>query len=163
MSSNQPSAIMTSSAFRYAVLVVLSVIVIMGAGLYYRTHAYRRQSQIVRAAVAEDGLHESAPRDWGPKPKLFAVYLDAAREKQELDWDEITPISLTRGAVDASGVSSLARVSLMIQMPLSPAMAREPLPGDEGRLPHLEIGRSDVNVVLKDVEALKSSSDEKGS
>ncbi|KAF7377294.1 Polyketide beta-ketoacyl-synthase [Mycena sanguinolenta] len=165
MASNQPPAIMTSSAFRYAVLVVLSVVIIMGASMYYRTHAYRRHHPHIQIVVREAGLAAPsvAAHDWGPKPKLFDVYLGAAREKPESEWDEIRPISVTPDAVDSSGASSLARICLMIQMPLSrPLKAREALPDDEARLPHLEIGQSDVNVLLKDVKSLRSSSDEKG-
>jgi len=166
MASNQPPAIMTSSAFRYAVLVVLSVVIIMGASLYYRTHAHRRHHPHIHVIVREPGLAAplAAAHDWGPKPKLFDVYLHTVKETPESDWDEIAPISVTPGAVDSSGASSLARISLMIQMPLSrPLKARDSPADDEARLPHLEIGQSNVNVLLKDVKALRSSSDEKGS
>ncbi|KAF8151846.1 hypothetical protein K438DRAFT_1943465 [Mycena galopus ATCC 62051] len=168
MSTNEnPSPIMSSPVFRYAILVVLSVVAILGGGLYYRTHAYRYRHHPHGPRDTEAALVvPSVARDWGPKPKLFDVYLDEAREKPEADWDEITPISVTRGVLDASGASSLARVTIMIRMPLpKPTMVREPLTDDENPLPPLEIGQSDVNVPLKDVKALSSSFEdgEKGS
>jgi hypothetical protein len=74
------------------------------------------------------------------------------------------PISVTRGALDASGVSTMARVAIMIRMPsLEPFVPPEPLDDDERQLPHLEIGQSDLSVLLTSPEADEAASKKKGS
>ncbi|KAJ7757254.1 hypothetical protein DFH07DRAFT_819678 [Mycena maculata] len=157
MSANQTPAVMTSPVFRYAVLVVLCVVVVMGAGVCYRTRVYRRNMTL----LPEVGLRPTAstPRDWGPKPNLFDVYLRPPKEKKpESDWEDIMPISVTR---DGHSVSSTARVSVMISMPSSqPFVAPDLMPDDDERyLPYIEFGVSDVDSTLTDVDALRPSSD----
>ncbi|KAJ6564467.1 hypothetical protein B0H19DRAFT_1141165 [Mycena capillaripes] len=162
MSGNPPPAIMTSPVFRYAVLVVLSVVVVMGAGVCYRTRVYQRRMGTLAGpnTMPVRIVPTVAIRDWGPKPKLFDVYLHAPREKPESDWDEMMPVSVARGALDASGTSSLARIFIIISMPFSePFMAEDPVPDDERHLPHLEMGLSEVAVLLTDPKALRSSSE----
>jgi len=153
---------MTSPVFRYAVLVVLLVVVVMGAGVCYRTRSYQRRGRTI--GMDPTFVTPSAvARDWGPKPDLFDVYLRAPKEKPESEWEEMMPISVTRGALDASGASSLARVSIIIKMPLEPHVAPEPLPDDdEQELPYLEIGLSNVGVLLTNANALRSSSESDG-
>jgi len=160
MSTNQPPAIMTSPVFRYAVLVVLSVVVIMGAGVCYRTRAYQQRRTHPAGGTGFATPTVVAVHDWGPKPNLFDVYLHAPREKPVSDWDEMMPVSVTRGALDTS---SMARVSIMIKMPIPELFVeQEPLPDDEQHLPHLEIGLSDVGILLTDAKALRSSSESDG-
>ncbi|KAF7369333.1 Polyketide beta-ketoacyl-synthase [Mycena venus] len=168
--TSQPPAIMTSPVFRYAVLVVLTVVVIMGAGVCYRTRSYQRRA--LRPGGEVIRITPSAmvpPRDWGPTPKLFDVYLHPPRkDKPESDWDEMMPISVTRGTLDASGASSMARVSIMLRMPLPEPylpQALEPPPDDDDEqhpLPHLEIGLSDVGVLLTDAKASPNEPDSEG-
>ncbi|KAJ7028817.1 hypothetical protein C8F04DRAFT_1118121 [Mycena alexandri] len=153
MSSNQSSFVMTSPVFRYAVLVVLSVVVVMGAGICYRTRVYQRRMHTL-AANAPRRVGPPIAHEWGPKPVFFDMHLDMPKEKPESDWDEMMPISVARGALDASGASSLARISIMISMPFSGTFeAPEPLGDDERYPPHVEIGLSDIAVLLQDVSA----------
>lgn len=73
----------------------------------------------------------------------------------------VKPVSATRGGLDASGASALARISVMISMPFSgPFKAPEPLPDDEMYLPYLEMGLSDADVLLMDEDVLRSDSNE---
>ncbi|KAJ6527890.1 hypothetical protein DFH09DRAFT_1186365 [Mycena vulgaris] len=154
MSNTQPpQMIMTSPVFRYAVLVVLCVVVIMAAGVCYRTRIYQRRMR--EFAAANGPRHPpSATHDWGPKPRLFDVYLHTPSEKPEVEWDHIMPISLTRAA-------SMAQTSVMICMPFSrPFVPPEPVPDDERYLPALELGLSDID--LPSLDALRSSSESDG-
>ncbi|KAJ7677724.1 hypothetical protein DFH06DRAFT_1167023 [Mycena polygramma] len=149
MSGNSPPPIMTSPVFRYAVLVVLSVVVIMGAGVCYRTRAYRRNGSPVGGEAVPTAPSVVAARDWGPKPVLFDAYLRPPREKPESEWDAMMPISVAREPVHASGTSSLARVSVMISMPFSkPFEPPESQPDDEHYPPHVEIGLSEIQALL---------------
>ncbi|KAJ7176901.1 hypothetical protein C8R46DRAFT_1077658 [Mycena filopes] len=163
MSSTQPS-VMTSPVFRYAVLVVLSVVAVMGAGICYRTRVYQRRMHTLAGtppgARGRIGAASAALPDpeWGPKPVLFDVYLDAPREKVGSDWDEMMsmPISVARGALDASGASSLARIATMISMPFTTFIMPDlgPDDDDEERYPpYVELGLADVAVLLHDVNA----------
>ncbi|KAJ7488900.1 hypothetical protein FB451DRAFT_1223214 [Mycena latifolia] len=154
-----PQGIMTSPVFRYAVLIVMCVVVIMGAGVCYRTRVYQRR---MRHFAVTNGLPAtpSAAHDWGPPPSLFDVYLDPPSDKRESEWGDIMPISITRGGFDARGTSSIA---VMINMPFSPFTPPGPLPNDGRYLPHLDIGLSDVDVRLTHEEALRSSSESAGS
>ncbi|KAJ7131331.1 hypothetical protein C8R44DRAFT_774673 [Mycena epipterygia] len=161
MSTNQQSqnVLMTSPVFRYAVLIVLCVVVVLSAGVCYRTRAYRRRG--VGTGFGGPQPTSSAAHDWGPKPSLFDVYLDPPSEKRESSWEDIMPVSATRGGLDASGASALARISVMISMPFSgPFKAPEPLPDDEMFLPYLEMGLSDADVLLMDDDVLRSDSNE---
>jgi hypothetical protein len=173
---------MTCSCPGYAVLVVLSVVIVMGAGVCYRTRAYRNRPRTAGEVGFVARPSVIAARDWGPKPKLFDAYLHPPRETPESDWDAMTvragcilfafpllilrmkPISVTRGALDASGVSTMARVAIMIRMPsLEPFVPPETLDDDERQLPHLEIGQSDLSVLLTSPEADEAASKKKGS
>jgi hypothetical protein len=72
--------------------VVLSVVVLMGAGVCYRTRVYqqRRGMQTLAGGAIHVGTRASAlAPDWGPKPTLFDLYVQAPREKPESDWDEM--------------------------------------------------------------------------
>ena len=71
----------------YAVLVVLSVVVIMGAGVCYRTRVYQRRMYALAGGFQpRHALAPSAAPDWGPKPTLFDVHL---RETPPVEWDAI--------------------------------------------------------------------------
>ncbi|KAJ7058038.1 hypothetical protein C8F01DRAFT_305082 [Mycena amicta] len=165
MSSQTTPALMTSPVFRYAVLVVLTVVVILGAGVCYRTRVTQR-----RMFALHGGLPvpiAASPREWGPKPSLFDAYIQEPQpsptEKARLasmmtEWDSMTPISVARGKLDASGASSMARISIMICMPFSEPFTNESLPEDERYPPHLEFGHTDVRVALN-AKALRVSSD----
>ncbi|KAJ6481440.1 hypothetical protein C8R47DRAFT_1073805 [Mycena vitilis] len=149
MSGNSPPPIMTSPVFRYAVLVVLSVVVIMGAGVCYRTRAYRRNGSPVGGEPVPTARSVVAPRDWGPKPVLFDAHLRPPSEKSESDWDQMMPISVARGPVGASGTSSVAQVSMMISMPFAePFDPPEVLSDDEHYPPNVEIGISEMQALL---------------
>ncbi|KAJ7182997.1 hypothetical protein C8R43DRAFT_941082 [Mycena crocata] len=160
--SNPPQqVIMTSPVFRYAVLVVLSVVVIMGAAVCYRTRVYQRRMRHLNADLPRPIISPAA-RDWGPPPELFDVCLDPPKERPESDWDEIMPISATRGGLDSSGASSMARICVMINMPSPrPFAPQHTVPDDERYLPYAEIGLSDVDVLL-DVKGLRTSSESDG-
>ncbi|KAJ7620268.1 hypothetical protein FB45DRAFT_929850 [Roridomyces roridus] len=172
MSSNEmPSqAIMTSPVFRYAVLVVLLIVVVMAAGVCYRTRLYRRQILAMHPGLPTVGLAGGTAHDWGPKPKLFDVFLRppgsdigaVVNEKRgaaegEYSWEDVMPISLTRGGATPNLSSSLAQVSVMISMPSSRPLwlsAHTPLPDDdENDLPHIEFGLADLPLLLPDTKS----------
>ncbi|KAJ7223135.1 hypothetical protein GGX14DRAFT_426928 [Mycena pura] len=163
MSANNEPQIMTSPVFRYAVLVVLSVVVIMGAGVCYRTRVYQRRMYALAGGFPpRHPLAPSPAPDWGPKPTLFDVYL---RETPPVEWDAIMPVSVARGDLDASGASSLARISVLISMPSpspspgSSAESTSSIPDDECEQ-YLEFGLSDMHVLLSaKTLALRSSSE----
>lgn len=183
-------------------LVVLAVVVVMGAGVCYRTRVYRRQMHHLAGTPGAHGhitvRAASPPRDWGPKPNLFDVYLrppntntNTNEKKMEADWEDVMvrylnsldndisssflaspylyclvkPVSLTRsrGGLDPKSPPSLTRVSVMISMPSSqPFLGPDHLdlmPDDERHLPHVEFGLSDIDLLLPDADALRSSSD----
>ncbi|KAJ7689345.1 hypothetical protein B0H17DRAFT_1331856 [Mycena rosella] len=155
--SNQvPSGVMTSPVFRYAVLIVMCVVVIMAAGVCYRTRVYQRRMRHFAATHPGFQPAAAAARDWGPAPRLFDVYLQPPSEKRDAEWGDLMPISITRGGLDSSGASSTAHVSTMISMPFSQP---HPVPDDERPLPHLEIGLSDVDARLADENAGRSSAE----
>ncbi|KAJ7100905.1 hypothetical protein B0H15DRAFT_817640 [Mycena belliarum] len=153
MSTNQPpQGIMTSPVFRYAVLIVLCVVVVMGAGVCYRTRVYQRRMHALAAANGGQPA-QVTPRDWGPAPRLVDVYLHPPSEKHEAEWGEIMPVSVKRAGLDASGVSSIAHIAVMIGMPFSQfgaLGAQSPLPDEERQLPHLELGLFEADVRLTD-------------
>ncbi|KAJ6626174.1 hypothetical protein B0H10DRAFT_2185838 [Mycena sp. CBHHK59/15] len=74
-SATQPPPIMTSPAFRYAVLVVLCVVCVFGAGVCYRTRVYQRHQRAGASIVVTTVLRQPPP-DWGPRPGLYDVYLE---------------------------------------------------------------------------------------
>lgn len=67
--------------------MVLSVVVIMGAGVCYRTRVYQRRMYALSGGFPpRHALVPSPAPDLGPKPTLFDVHL---RETPPLDWDAI--------------------------------------------------------------------------
>ncbi|KAJ7434925.1 hypothetical protein B0H11DRAFT_2116070 [Mycena galericulata] len=172
MSTNtsQSSEIMTSPVFRYAVLVVLAVVVIMGAGVCYRTRVYRRQINQMAMAGGRGPILPTvttAP-DWGPKPRLFDVYLrpphGSLNEKEKIaedgSWEDMMPISLTRGAAPSP---SIAHISVMISMPSKqPFAPPDPTPDDERNIPYVEFGMAEVAGSQTDVLLRSSSESESG-
>ncbi|KAF7297300.1 Polyketide beta-ketoacyl-synthase [Mycena indigotica] len=139
-SSSQVPALMTSPVFRYAVLIVLSVVVILGACICYRTRVSQRRLRALTGTLPPRGL--VSPLALGQKPVLYHAYIQEPPEKPR-EWDSLMPVSVTRA-------SSTARISLMICMPFSTPFANQSLPDDERHPPHIEIGYMDV--ALRDNE-----------
>ncbi|KAJ7461226.1 hypothetical protein FB451DRAFT_1269262, partial [Mycena latifolia] len=139
-----------ASILVYAVLVVICALVTMAGCLcccccHTRIH-YQRYIQ--------DFVPEEAAYDWGPTPSLFDVYLNPLNEKSEMTWRNIVPISVAQGDLDATGASSMAQISVMIRMPSpQPFIAPDPLPDDERYLPFMEIGLSNVDMLLENLTA----------
>ncbi|KAK7051979.1 polyketide beta-ketoacyl-synthase [Favolaschia claudopus] len=152
-SNDQSTQIMASPVFRYAVLIILCVVLLVGTFLCYRTRANQRRPSLPIGGAASN-VSSVAVCDWGPKPALFDAYLSLQRERPTFVWDEIMPFSVGRGAFDPS---KKARISLLVQMPMQssePLLEPRPLTDEQQHLPHMEIGLADVNVVA--VEAKTS-------
>ncbi|KAJ6527863.1 hypothetical protein DFH09DRAFT_1186307 [Mycena vulgaris] len=147
----------------YAVLIFLCVLVIMGGCLccgcfHTRVYSQRHMDQLA-AMNAADSAH-----DWGPPPQLFDVYLRPPSEDMagESGWENIMPISVTRGGIDATDASARAHISVMIAPPFSqPLVPPDPTSesDDERYLPSLEIGLAAVDVRLIDEDALPPSTE----
>ncbi|KAJ7664975.1 hypothetical protein B0H17DRAFT_292890 [Mycena rosella] len=149
---------MTSAVILYVVLVALCVLVFMGGclccGCCHTRVYYQRHMQTLVA------MNDQSGRDWGPEPGLFDVYLYPPGEKREADsdWQNIMPISVSLGGLDAAGAPSTAQISVTISMPSpQPFEAPEPSLDDECYLPPLEIGISNIEVLSVDANALRFS------
>ncbi|KAF7320953.1 Polyketide beta-ketoacyl-synthase [Mycena chlorophos] len=149
-------ALMNSAAFRYAILAVLCVVLVVGALICYRTRITQRRLALLHANLPVRGRDNK--RDWGPPPVLFDAYIEdppppwPSPPRRLVEWDSMMPISVGRDELDPSGVSARAHVSTMICMPFAaeerPAPSSEPIPDDDRYLPHLEIGYIDVQAPL---------------
>ncbi|KAJ7289458.1 hypothetical protein C8J57DRAFT_1493896 [Mycena rebaudengoi] len=158
MSSNQqPPGIMTAPAFRYAVLIVLCIVLVLGAGACYRTRIYQNR---IRTALAllppeqrlpaqQQWLRVPDPYAGVVPPRLVDVYLgaeekgDYAEEKASEHWADIVPLATTR----VDDTPGMAQVAVLVRMP---AVHAETPPDDDDVYappPDLHIGVARAPVV----------------